>query len=271
MKTSIPIDLVSPGTEVNGLVPTSQAGAFKMLGAASGPEAAPSYSMQYDPLSGTLSLTLADGTLIKAEGFPTAEQIRTGIKGEQGKDGSPGRPGAPGKDGRDGLKGCMGAKGNQGRPGVRGPTGPIGPTGPVGPTGAVGPTGPVGPKGQDAVVWQYASSQVKDPLTSTLVPQAYIGSMTDPNTGYIRNAGRCIESATKNTVHVVFDKPFVNRCLGIQLTFTNPATNQAKTYALYHLDLGSGTMENFLLGGFTLQSSGVNASAWDFFWSAEGD
>lgn len=224
----------------------------------------------YDSATGTLSLLL-EGTVLKATGFPTLDQMQSGKQGVPGKEGAQGSPGRDGKDGRDGAQGCSGPKGDRGRAGIQGPTGPIGPTGALGPTGPVGPTGPTGPKGKDGQTHEYVTNPVKDPLTGIAKPYAYEGYYADPDNGYVRNFGRMIEDNVKDTVHVVFPKAFINRCVGFSITFVNPAMNQARTYALYHLDLGTGTMENFLLGGFTLQSSGINLQDWDFFWSAEGD
>jgi hypothetical protein len=229
-----------------------------------------SRQLHFDGETGTLSLII-EGTVLKATGFPTLSQIKSGQQGPKGSDGAQGRAGQDGKDGRDGIQGCSGPKGDRGRAGVKGPTGPIGPTGATGATGPVGPTGPTGPKGKDAETNTYATAPVKDPLTGIVKPYAYEGFYADPNTGYVRNFGRMVEDAAKDTVHVIFPKPFINRCVALNVTFINPATNQSRTYALYHLDLGSGTMENFLLGGFTLQSSGINLQDWDFFWAAEGD
>ena len=225
----------------------------------------------YDSLNGTLTLSLPDGSSVIAEGFPTLEQLKQGREGKQGLRGLPGKPGQNGRDGRDGNEGCPGPKGDQGRPGSTGPTGPLGPTGDTGVPGPQGPTGPIGPPGRDAIIDEYAVSQVIDPLTGELIDNAWVGSNYDKNTGRITNMGRVVSPSNREAVHVVFNTPFLNKCVEINVTFLNGATNQAQTYAIYHLDPDSGTQENFLLGGFTLKATGLNLEQWDFFYSASGD
>ena len=272
--TKIPVSMIDPEGASLGSVPAvvdSDTPVMQLVDPAQATPTVTVSQLSYDSASGTLTFSMPDGSLLKASGFPTIDQMREGKEGATGRDGLAGRAGANGKDGRDGSRGCTGPKGDQGRPGPVGPTGPVGQTGPTGATGPIGPTGPEGPKGKDAATWIYEPAPLVDPLTQKTVPYAFIASNVDPNTGYVRNFGRHIASAKRDTVHVVFSKPFLNKCVNLQLTFVNPLTNQARTYALYHLDLGTGTMENFLLGGFTLQSTGVNAQSWDFFWEAEGD
>lgn len=225
----------------------------------------------YDPLNGALSFALGDGSSMIVEGFPTLDQIKQGREGKQGLRGLQGTPGQNGRDGRDGGEGCPGPKGDQGRPGSTGPTGPLGPTGDTGVPGPMGPTGPMGPPGRDAIVDDYTVSQVLDPLTGEPLENAWIGSNWDKNTGRIQNMGRALQPAHRDTIHVVFNEPFINRCTSLHITFLDVATNQAKTYAVYHLDHISGAAENFLLGGFTLKSKGANLTSWDFFYSADGD
>lgn len=225
----------------------------------------------YDPLNGTLTLSLPDGSSLSTEGFPTLEQLKQGREGKQGLRGLPGKPGQNGRDGRDGGEGCPGPKGDQGRPGSTGPTGPLGPTGDTGVPGPQGPTGPIGPPGRDAIIDEYLVSQLLDPLTGEPIENAWVGSNWDKNTGRLTNMGRMLQPANRETIHVVFNEPFLNKCTSLNITFLDNTTNQAQTYAIYHLDHISGTSENFLLGGFTLQSTGVNMSSWDFFYVADGD
>lgn len=225
----------------------------------------------FDPLNGVLSLSLSDGSSLNVEGFPTMDQLKQGREGKQGLRGLQGTPGQGGRDGRDGGEGCPGPKGDQGRPGTTGPTGPLGPAGDTGIPGPLGPTGPMGPPGRDAIIDEYTVSQILDPLTGEPVENAWIGSNWDKNTGRLHNMGRALQPAHRDTIHVVFNEPFINRCTSLNITFLDVATNQAQTYAIYHLDHISGAAENFLLGGFTLKSKGTNLTSWDFFFSADGD
>lgn len=220
--------------------------------------------------TGTLSLII-DSITLRIEGFPTTSQLKEGRDGRPGDAGQPGRPGQDGRDGLDGEQGCPGPKGDRGRPGNTGPTGAQGHTGNVGPIGVTGPTGATGIPGRDSVIDEYAVSQVLDSLTHQPVPNAWVGSNYDKNTGYKTNFGRVKLPAARDTSQIVFNTPFVNRCVSISITFLNAATNQAKTYALYHLDPDTGTEENYLLGGFTIKSTGLNVGDWDFFYTAFGD
>lgn len=225
---------------------------------------------KYDAETGTLSLIINDISL-SITGFPTADQLKKGRDGKQGAAGLPGRPGQNGRDGSDGEQGCQGPKGDLGRPGNTGPTGPVGATGNTGSVGPTGPTGPIGPPGRDAIIDEYAVSQVLDSLTNEPIENAWVGSNHDKNTGYKTNFGRVILPASRDSAQIVFNTPFVNRCVSLQLTFLNKTTNQSKTYKIYHLDRDTGTAENYLLGGFTIQSTGLNVLEWDFFYTAFGD
>ncbi|MEG0375335.1 MAG: collagen-like protein [Raoultibacter sp.] len=226
---------------------------------------------QFDTLTGTLTIVFPDGSQSTVTGLPTADQLKSGREGKQGKEGLRGLPGADGRDGRDGSDGCPGPRGPRGR---QGPTGNTGPNGATGNTGAVGPTGPTGPTGspgRDAAIDEYLVSQALDPVTGAVIPNAWIGSNQDMNTGFKDNMGRIVNKSTTDTIHVIFNTPFINRCLGIQITFVNAATNQARTYQLYNLDGTSAMNENALLGGFTIKSTGTNTVGWDFWYHAVGD
>ena len=228
-------------------------------------------SAQFDSQAGALTIIFTDGTQATVTGLPTADQLKSGREGVQGKQGIPGTPGADGRDGRDGDPGCPGPKGERGRIGPTGETGPIGATGDTGPVGPTGPTGPTGSPGRDSAIDDYAAAQVLDPLTGQPIPNAYIASNRDLNTGFTQNMGRQIFSRNQDTVHVIFNTPFINRCASLNITFLNASVNQAKTYAIYNLDGTSATNENFLLGGFILKSTGQNVADWDFFYHATGD
>lgn len=227
--------------------------------------------VQFDPVTGTLTVVWQDGSQSSTTGLPTADQLKSGREGKQGKDGLRGLPGSDGRDGVDGGEGCPGPRGPRGR---NGPTGNTGPNGATGNTGAVGPTGPTGPTGspgRDSAIDEYLTSQALDPITGAIIPNAWIGSNRDMNTGYTENMGRIVNASTTDTIHVIFNQPFLNRCLSIQVTFLNAALNQARTWQLYNLDGTSAVNENALLGGFTIKSTGTNVTGWDFFYTASGD
>lgn len=227
-------------------------------------------SISFDQVTGTLTIVDSDGQQASADGFPTADQMRLGRTGPQGSTGLPGRPGTSGRDGKDGEMGCPGPRGYPGRPGPTGNTGPIGPTGDTGIPGPTGPTGPTGQPGRDAIIDEFVTSPVVDPITKEPIIGAYIGSNKNPNTGFIQNFGRHKAPASNNTVSVAFNTPFINKCVALNITFLNGTTNQARTFRIYNLD-SSAVNENVLLGGFMLKSDGINSTAWDFFYSAEGD
>lgn len=227
-------------------------------------------SVQFDSATGTITVIFPDGTQKIASGLPTADQMKAGREGKQGKQGIQGNAGKDGRDGRDGEPGCPGIRGTRGRQGPTGNTGPIGPTGNTGAPGPTGVQGNTGPAGRDAIINQYEVSAVLDPLTGKEVVGAYVGSDFDPNTGRTINFGRAIAPATQSAINVAFNKPFLNRCASLTITFLNTATNQAKTYSIYNTD-GTAVKENVLLGGFMLKSTGANSVAWDFYYSAIGD
>jgi len=224
----------------------------------------------FDGNTGTLTIVFPDGSQKTVTGLPTADQMKAGKEGKQGKQGIQGNDGKDGKDGRDGQAGCPGIRGVRGRVGPTGNTGPIGPTGETGPVGPTGGTGPTGPAGRDAIINQYEVSSVLDPLTGKEIVGAYVGSDFDPNTGRTTNFGRALAPASQSVINVAFNKPFLNRCASLTITFLNTATNQAKTYSIYNLD-GTAVKENVLLGGFMLKSTGANTVGWDFYYSAIGD
>jgi len=227
-------------------------------------------AISFDSTTGTLTVTFSNGTQKIVDGLPTADQMKEGREGKQGKQGIDGLTGNNGKDGRDGEQGCPGIRGHRGRQGPTGNTGPIGSTGDTGPVGPTGPTGPTGLTGRDAIINEYEVSQVLDPITGAPIAGAYAGSNYDPNTGFVTNFGRAVFAANQATIHVAFNRPYLNRCASLALTFLNNATNQAKTYSIYNID-GTAVLENLLLGGFQLRSTGTNTVAWDFFYTAEGD
>lgn len=226
-------------------------------------------SIQFDSITGTLTITDSNGEQASASGLPTADQMKMGRQGPQGSTGLPGRPGRQGRDGKNGDPGCPGPRGAPGRQGPTGNTGPIGPTGDTGVPGPTGPTGPTGNPGRDAIIDEFLTSPVVDPITNAPILGAYVGSNKNPNTGFIQNFGRHKAPSSNNTVSVTFNTPFINKCVALNITFLNGSTNQARTFRIYNLD-SSAVNENLLLGGFMLKSDGLNSAAWDFFYSAEG-
>ncbi len=229
-----------------------------------------SISLEFDSTTGTLTFIGSNGEQATTSGLPTADQMKLGRQGPQGQPGRPGTPGNPGRNGLDGDPGCPGPRGAPGRPGPTGNTGAIGPTGETGSPGPTGPTGPTGVPGRDSQINEYVVSQLVDPNTNEPIVGAYIGSERDPNTGYTRNFGRIRFPASDSTISIVFNSPFINRCVALNITFLNAATNQARTFRIYDLDANA-VNENLLLGGFILKSDGLNSMPWDFFYSAEGD
>lgn len=230
-----------------------------------------SQNVMFDPVSGALTVVWPDGSQTTVTGLPTADQLKSGKEGKQGKDGLRGLPGADGRDGTDGEDGCPGPRGQRGRQGPTGNTGPIGATGNTGGVGPTGPTGPTGSPGRDSAIDEYLIAQALDPITGQPITNAWVGSNRDMNTGYTRNFGRVVNTSTTDTINVIFNSPFINRCAGVHITFVNAALNQAKTFQLYNLDGTSAMNENALLGGFTIKSTGTNLVGWDFWYSAEGD
>lgn len=258
--TAVGTVLMKTADKVVAFAPVEEVGQIQQAG-----------TVQFDGQSGTLTIIFTDGTQSSVTGLPTADQLKSGREGVQGKQGIPGTPGADGRDGRDGAIGCPGPKGERGRIGPTGETGPIGATGDTGGVGPTGPTGPTGSPGRDSAIDDYAAAQVLDPLTGAVIPNAYIASNRDLNTGFTQNMGRQLFSKSQDTVHVIFNTPFINRCASLSITFLNASVNQAKTYAIYNLDGTSATNENFLIGGFILKSTGQNVADWDFFYHATGD
>lgn len=230
-----------------------------------------SQNVQFDQQTGTLTIIWPDGSQSTVSGLPTADQLKNGREGKQGKDGVQGKAGIDGRDGVDGAEGCPGPRGGPGRQGPTGNTGPVGATGNTGSVGPTGATGPTGSPGRDSAIDEYLASQALNPVTGAVIQNAWVGSNRDMNTGFTQNMGRIVDTRTLDTVHVVYNTPFLNRCLSIQITFLNAATNQAKTYQLYELDGTSAVNENALLGGFTIKSTGMNVVGWDFFYTAVGD
>ncbi|AQT28577.1 putative flagellar hook-length control protein FliK [Erwinia phage vB_EamM_Yoloswag] len=264
--------MISPGTSPAGQVLTKTGiNAVGWANPSEIEEIPTSSSANFDSQSGTLTIIFPNGTQASVTGLPTADQLKSGREGVQGKQGIQGTPGKDGRDGRDGEPGCPGVKGDPGRNGPTGDTGPIGPTGDTGPVGPTGSTGPTGNPGRDAAIDDYAVSQVLDPLTGAAVANAYTASNRDLNTGFTQNMGRQIAAKTQDTVHVLFNTPFINRCVSLNITFLNVSVNQAKTFAIYNLDGTSAVNENFLLGGFIIKSTGQNVVDWDFFFHATGD
>ncbi|AWY08380.1 tail fiber protein [Erwinia phage vB_EamM_Alexandra] len=226
---------------------------------------------QFDTNTGTLSIIWPDGSQSNVIGLPTADQLKSGREGKQGKDGLRGLSGTNGRDGRDGTDGCPGPRGPRGRNGPTGNTGPVGATGNTGSVGPTGATGPTGSPGRDAAIDEYRTAQALDPVTGAPIANAWIGSNRNMNTGFTHNMGRVVNKSTTDTLHVIFNSPFINRCISLHITFVNAATNQSKTFTLYNLDGTSAMNENALLGGFTIKSSGTNTVGWDFWYTAVGD
>lgn len=266
-----PTLIETTGATAGASLVVSPAGAAEFATAASTDPVAGTDQYSYDPMTGTLTVRNPDGALTTVSGFPTLSQIQAGQKGEPGVDGAPGTPGADGRDGKDGEQGCPGRKGDRGRMGPTGPTGAVGPTGNTGPTGEIGPTGPVGERGTDATVEEYVANNVVDPDTSRVYMKSYDGFNYDKDSGRITNMGRVHARKERNTVNVVFAKPFINRLVSLSITFLNNTTNQAKTYKIYDLNMSDGSWENSMLGGVVLQSTGTNSDDWDFFFTAIGD
>lgn len=120
-------------------------------------------NIAYDSQSGTLTVILNDGTILKAHGFPTADTLTAG---EDGYRGPPGADGISGKDainglageagcagpiGPDGNRGEKGPRGDSGSKGSRGDTGIRGQDGPRGSPGSRGDIGPKGAPGNDGI------------------------------------------------------------------------------------------------------------------------
>jgi hypothetical protein len=101
----------------------------------------------YDPITGTLTLTNGSSIIIPPTSGPTGTQGTTGDTGPQGIQGIAGPTGAQGNTGAQGITGDTGPQGIAGPTGAQGNTGVAGPTGAQGNTGAQGATGDTGPQG----------------------------------------------------------------------------------------------------------------------------
>ena len=101
--------------------------------------------LKFSPTSGTLVLTLSDGTDLSCRGFLVPSQLQSGPTGHKGAKGLAGRNGRAGRDGATGCTGCDGERG------IVGPIGPAGATGSDGPDGPTGPLGYRGPRGETGV------------------------------------------------------------------------------------------------------------------------
>lgn len=106
-------------------------------------------SGQLDPLTGSLLLRNNDDTVVRIDGFFTANTIVQGNVGPKGLPGMNGMDGANGRDGEQGATGC------QGPAGPRGDVGPQGSRGPQGIQGNPGPQGEQGIRGEDGFVQVY--------------------------------------------------------------------------------------------------------------------
>lgn len=106
----------------------------------------------FDDATGTMTLTLANGTQIRVPGFLTLGSIGVGPAGQQGISGTNGADGLLGVDGLQGPTGC------QGPAGLNGATGPQGAQGIQGIEGRPGPQGEKGDTGDTGVVAIYIQS-----------------------------------------------------------------------------------------------------------------
>lgn len=104
-------------------------------------------ALGFDELTGTFQMLWSDGTLLKAEGLPTATSGKKGDRGDRGEKGEKGRNGQNGKDGRNGKQGCRGRKGDRGEKGEQGEQGLKGDQGEQGDKGDKGDKGDQGKKG----------------------------------------------------------------------------------------------------------------------------
>ena len=115
-------------------------------------------SGRFDDASGTLILTLVNGSELRIAGFMTQGDIGTGPAGQQGIAGTDGTDGLMGTDGSQGQQGCQGPAGRAGA------TGPRGQQGIQGPAGDPGPEGPKGEPGVDGVVDVYIQTEDPGPV-----------------------------------------------------------------------------------------------------------
>ena len=126
----------------------------------------------------TLSLAVAIGAEMKADGLLQGSE---GPAGPNGATGPTGLTGEAGPEGAAGPIGPAGATGPTGPDGIAGPTGPTGPTGDASTVpGPIGPTGPTGPDGGTTMKWYKSSSNsyTLDPGEFyTLNTQSCIGSL----------------------------------------------------------------------------------------------
>lgn len=109
----------------------------------------------FDAVTGTLTLSLANGNTIDIDGFLTQGDIGDAAQGPQGPVGPAGADGLVGVAGPQGPQGCQGPPGPAGRTGAPGVQGPIGPAGPQ------GEKGDKGDSGDDGTVQVYI--QAEDP------------------------------------------------------------------------------------------------------------
>lgn len=112
----------------------------------------------FDDVSGTLTISLIDGTTVNVPGFVTKATLGTG---QQGQHGASGTSGANGTDGQHGATGAVGCMGPSGAPGIPGQKGDLGYTGDRGIQGDRGITGDRGVKG---VIQTYIQSADPGPV-----------------------------------------------------------------------------------------------------------
>lgn len=140
--TKPPLEMIAPITNVGTVVSTGAGLAVEA------PKSGDTTELQidYDNVTGTLTVTVPGYAPAKVSGFATVRDIGEGTQGRPGVQGRAGSDGSLGADGDQGRTGCPGPVGARGAPGKRGPAGQ------KGEPGDMGPTGPQGEPGKDGVM-----------------------------------------------------------------------------------------------------------------------
>jgi len=141
MITKVPTELIEANNQESGTV---QSDGSSLVIIPADKNIATKLDVNYDSVSGTLTLHIPDYPVLTVEGFMTQADIKEGRVGRDGRDGYAGINGLDGEEGQEGARGCIGPQGPRGKRGQRGLRGQRGPIGETGPTGFQGATGKSG-------------------------------------------------------------------------------------------------------------------------------
>ena len=141
MITKVPTELIEADGQASGNV---QSDGNSLVIIPADTKIATELAVNYDDVSGTLTLSIPNYPVLTVQGFMTQADIKEGRVGRDGRDGYAGINGLDGEEGKEGARGCRGPQGPAGKRGQRGLRGQRGPIGETGPTGFQGPKGKSG-------------------------------------------------------------------------------------------------------------------------------